>query len=69
MEDAYRQLISLPRGDPAVLRPVLGVDAAYLDIALDEMRGRFGSIDRYFADGLGSAPTCSPALRVALVEP
>ena len=40
-------------GDPGVLLPVFGVRAAYLDTALDELAVRFGSIEEYFATGLG----------------
>lgn len=40
-------------GDPALLRPVLGVDAHYLDAAFDEMTSRYGDITGYFAGGLG----------------
>ena len=55
-------------GDPAVLRPVFGVDPAYLAAGLDEMHDRFGSIEGYFSDGLGlDAPTID-ALRRAFTE-
>lgn len=40
-------------GDPAILRPVLGVDRAYLEGAFDEVDSRFGGIEGYFTDGLG----------------
>jgi protein-tyrosine phosphatase len=40
-------------GDPDLLKPVLGVDPDYLRASLDEMHQHFGSIDSYFADGLG----------------
>ena len=39
-------------GDPALLRPILGVRQDYLDAAFDEARSRFGSMDDYLADGL-----------------
>jgi protein-tyrosine phosphatase len=55
-------------GDPHLLDPVLGVDTAYLYAALDEMRQRFGSVEGYFADGLGIDETGQQALRAALVE-
>ena len=55
-------------GDPAVLKPVFGVDPAYLTAGLDEMHDRFGSIEGYFSDGLGlDAPTID-ALRGAFTE-
>lgn len=55
-------------GDPALLRPVLGVDAAYLHAALDEMDILYGSIDGYFTRGLGLGATSRQHLRDALVE-
>ncbi len=55
-------------GDPAVLRPVFGVDPAYLSAGLDEMAGRFGSIEGYFTDGLGLAASTIEALREAFTE-
>jgi protein-tyrosine phosphatase len=55
-------------GDPELLRPVLGVETIYLQTALDELRSRFGTIERYFADGLGIGADEQRALRVQLVE-
>jgi protein-tyrosine phosphatase len=55
-------------GDPALLMPVLGVDRRYLGAALDEMAARFGTIEGYFADGLGIGADGQAALRDALVE-
>ena len=52
-------------GDPEVLTPVLGVDAAYLQAALDEMHQHFGSITGYFRDGLGVDEAQQDRLRVA----
>jgi protein-tyrosine phosphatase len=40
-------------GDPALLRPVLGVEPAYLHAAVDGMHSRFGTIEAYFSQGLG----------------
>jgi protein-tyrosine phosphatase len=40
-------------GDRTVLQPVLGVEASYLDASFQEMHDRFGTIEGYFADGLG----------------
>lgn len=54
-------------GDPHLLEPVLGVDAAYMRAALDEMDQRFGSIEGYFADGLGIDADGQQRLRDALV--
>jgi protein-tyrosine phosphatase len=55
-------------GDPHLLEPVLGVDAAYLHAGLDEMKQRFGSIEGYFADGLGINEDGQQRLREALIE-
>jgi protein-tyrosine phosphatase len=55
-------------GDPHLLDPVLGVDRAYLQAALDEMKQRFGSIEGYFAEGLGIDETVQEELRQALTE-
>lgn len=40
-------------GDPDILNQVLGVRAEYLAAALEAMHARFGTIEGYFADGLG----------------
>ena len=55
-------------GDPALLRPLLGVDTAYLDAALEEMRDRFTTIESYFADGLGIDTAGQEALRDAFLD-
>jgi len=55
-------------GDPSVLVPVFGVDRAYLAAGLDEMTGRFGSIEGYFAEGLGLDVPTIAALRGAFTE-
>jgi protein-tyrosine phosphatase len=44
-------------GDPALLRPVLGVEANYLLASFDEMQTRFGTIADYFSQGSASTPT------------
>ncbi len=55
-------------GDPDILRPVIGVEQGYLAAALDEMHTRYGTIERYFTDGLGLGPDVQAALRDALIE-
>jgi protein-tyrosine phosphatase len=45
--------------------PVFGVDPAYLRAALDEVGARFGSIEGYFAAGLGLDAATIDALRTA----
>lgn len=55
-------------GDPELLYPVLGVDPEYLGIALGEMKQRFGSVEGYFADGLGIDEKGQQTLRDRLAE-
>ncbi len=55
-------------GDPDLLAPVLGVQTSYLDAAIDEMQKRFGSIDGYFADGLGLDAATIEALRSSYIQ-
>lgn len=40
-------------GDPAVLRPLLGVRAEYLQASFDELESAYGDVAGYFAEGLG----------------
>lgn len=54
-------------GDPAVLEPVLGVEAEYLEAALDEMDTAFGSLTGYFRDGLGLDAAAQDELRARLL--
>ena len=56
-------------GDPRLLDPVFGVDAAYLTAALDEMHARFGSIEGYVTDGLRIDEPTQQRLKRELVEP
>lgn len=55
-------------GDPELLRPIMGVAPAYLDAARDEVERSYGSIERYFTDGLRIDVRTQAALRDALVE-
>lgn len=55
-------------GDPHVLLSVVAVAPEYLEAALDEMRREFGTIERYFAEGLKIGTDAQLALRAALVE-
>ena len=64
MLDRFRAL----GGDPAVLRPVVGVAPDYLEAALAEMRGTFGTIEAYFAEGLSVDEAAQQALVAAFVE-
>jgi protein-tyrosine phosphatase len=56
-------------GDPELLRPLLEVRPAYLGAALDEVDRRFGSIEGYFAEGLGLDAATRSTLRDRLVAP
>lgn len=55
-------------GDPDLLRPVLGVLPEYLLASVEQMRGRYGDIEAYFADALGIDATAQAALRARLRE-
>lgn len=55
-------------GDPTVLELVLGVRPEYLRTALGQMRDSFGSIESYFADGLGIAASEQEVIRAHLLE-
>ena len=46
---------------------MLGVESRYLDAALDELRSRFGTIENYFAQGLGIDADGQRALRAIFV--
>jgi len=54
--------------DPSVLLPLVSVMPDYLEAALDEMRTRFGTVEGYFATGLGIEERDQASLREALVE-
>jgi protein-tyrosine phosphatase len=54
-------------GDPALLAPVVGVQASYLDAARTEMESQFGDIETYFSNGLGLSSRTIDALRSSLV--
>ncbi|MFT4088600.1 MAG: tyrosine-protein phosphatase [Gordonia sp. (in: high G+C Gram-positive bacteria)] len=40
-------------GDPAALRPLLGVDRTYLDAAFAQLEESYGTVEDYFAKSLG----------------
>lgn len=64
MVDAF----SARGGDPELLWPLVGVRPDYLEAALDEVRRLFGSIEGYFAEGLGLDAPTRAALRATFVE-
>jgi protein-tyrosine phosphatase len=55
-------------GDPEVLLPLAGVRSEYLAAALEEVRGTYGTIERYFADGLGIDAPMQRTLRATFTE-
>jgi protein-tyrosine phosphatase len=55
-------------GDPEHLLPVIGVEADYLDAALDEMRSKYGSVEDYFEQALGIGAADQQQLRDIFVE-
>lgn len=55
-------------GDPNLLRQILDVRPAYLEAALAEVACRYGTIEDYFAEGLGLDRPTREALRDAFIE-
>jgi protein-tyrosine phosphatase len=53
-------------GGPAVLRPVLGVDASYLEASIDQMHTTYGDIHGYLSRGLTLPDAVLQRLRDAL---
>jgi len=62
------RVFSLFRADPERVRPVLGVEPAYLEAAFDEIDARFGSFDRYRREALGLDDTRLAAFRELALE-
>jgi len=62
------RVFSLFRTDPERVRPVLGVEPAYLEAAFDEIDVRFGSFDRYRREALGLDDTRLAAFRELALE-
>ncbi len=52
-------------GDPELFRPILDVRPSYLEASIDEVRRGYGTIERYFDDGLGVDERTRDALRDA----
>jgi protein-tyrosine phosphatase len=50
-------------GEPDIPAAILGVKPEYLESAYDEMEARYGTIENYFAEGLGIDATRQGALR------
>lgn len=63
---AYKKAIdafAAAGGNPEIPPAILGVKKEYLDAAFDEMHKKFGTIDKYFSDGLGIDAAQQEALR------
>jgi protein-tyrosine phosphatase len=59
----------VPGGDPERPAPLVVLRPEFLEAAVAEMMGRYGTADGYFAAGLGLSEETRAALRAALVEP
>jgi protein-tyrosine phosphatase len=55
-------------GDRSIALAVLGVKPEYLEASLDEMQKRYGSIERYFSEGLGIDAAGQQALRTRFLS-
>ena len=55
-------------GERAILEAIFGVKARHLDAAFEEMETRYGSVEGYFADGLGVDPARQETLRSLHLE-
>ncbi|MFF4579298.1 tyrosine-protein phosphatase [Streptomyces sp. NPDC001389] len=54
-------------GDPDIALALIGVFPAYLEAGLDEVRVRYGSMEKYVREGLGVPDETVAALRARLV--
>jgi protein-tyrosine phosphatase len=50
-------------GDPAIPSAILGVKKEYLEAAFEEMETKYGTIEKYFSEGLGIDAARQKALR------
>jgi protein-tyrosine phosphatase len=55
-------------GSRDVIEPMMGCKPSFLDAAIDAMLADYGSIDRYFAEGLGLEEEVLEALRDRFLE-
>ena len=63
---AYQEVIDAfvaAGGDEAIPLAILGVKKEYLDAAFDEMQTKYGTIEKYFSEGLGIDTAQQKALR------
>jgi protein-tyrosine phosphatase len=55
-------------GEPDIPTAILGVKPEYLDAAFGEMEARYGSIENYFAQGLGIDAAAQDSLRALYLQ-
>ncbi|NLV80891.1 MAG: tyrosine-protein phosphatase [Rhodococcus sp.] len=55
-------------GDRGMLVAVLGVQRGYLEAAVEEMLTRYGTVEQYFAGGLGLDDDTLQALRTRIID-
>jgi protein-tyrosine phosphatase len=68
MTQPWLDQFSRAGGDPRLLLPIVGVQASYLESALEEMRSSYGDIEGYFTQGLGLSAETVAKLRATLVS-
>ncbi len=61
--------VSLFQLDPEVLRPIMGVEASFLEAAYDEIEKEYGSLEKYLKDGLGIDRETRLRLQEKFLEP
>jgi protein-tyrosine phosphatase len=71
IREAYRFMVDefvAKGGDRRVIEPLMSVQPAFLEAALDEVQQRYGSLEAYLADGLGLDDATVSALRAVFLE-
>lgn len=63
MYDTLIQKFVAAGGSPSIPAAIFGVKKEYLDAAFDEVQKEYGSIEKYFSDGLGITLDQQTALR------
>jgi protein tyrosine/serine phosphatase len=56
-------------GDPEIPKAILGVKKEYLEAAFDEMQKKYGTVEKYFSEGLGIDATKQDALKELYLGP
>lgn len=62
------RIFSLFRTDPEDVRPLLGVERRFIEVAFHAMEAKYGSVDNYLCKELGIDSKVRKALRDALLE-